>query len=79
MNAGVETLRTELLEAGRAELVIELLDSLDDRPVEDDQAEFERVWAEETARRATQIESGAVVTDSWDDVMATAAASRRGR
>lgn len=73
-------MRTEMLalpEAERAELVLDLLDSLDDRPFESDHAELERVWADETAHRANQIDSGELVTDSWDDVMDKVAESRR--
>lgn len=82
MNAKAEALRSEVLalpEAERAGLIIELLDSLDDRPVEGDQAELGRLWAEETARRAAPIDSGAVTTDSWDDVVDRVAQARRGR
>ena len=68
-----------LSESERAGLVIDLLDSLDDRPVEGDQDELARVWAAETARRAAQVDSGDVVTQSWDDVLAQVAESRRGR
>ena len=68
-----------LSESERAGLVIDLLDSLDDRPVEGDQDELVRVWAAETARRATQIDSGDVVTQSWDDVLAQVAVSRHRR
>ena len=68
-----------LSESERAGLVIDLLDSLDDRPVEGDQDELVRVWAAETARRATQIDSGDVVTQSWDDVLAPVAVSRHRR
>ena len=45
MNARAEALRSELLalpEAERAGLIIDLLDSLDDRPVEEDSAELDR-------------------------------------
>jgi putative addiction module component (TIGR02574 family) len=80
VNARAEALRSELLalsEAERAELVIELLDSFDDRPVEEDSAELKRIWADETARRAAQIDSGAVTTESWDDLMANVAEARR--
>jgi putative addiction module component (TIGR02574 family) len=80
MNARAEALRSELLalsEAERAGLIIDLLDSLDDRPVEEDSAELDRIWAHETARRAAQIDSGAVKTDSWDDLMAEVAETRR--
>jgi putative addiction module component (TIGR02574 family) len=80
MNARAEALRSELLalpEAERAGLIIDLLDSLDDRPVEEDSAELDRIWAEETARRAAQIDSGAVKRDSWDDLIAKVAEARR--
>ena len=80
MNARAEALRSELLalpEAERAGLVIDLLDSLDDRSVEGDPAELDRVWAEETAQRAAQIDSGAVKTDSWDDLVEKVARTRR--
>jgi putative addiction module component (TIGR02574 family) len=80
MNARAEALRSELLalpEAERARLSIDLLDSLDDRPVEGDSAELDRIWAEETARRAAQIDSGAVKMDSWDDLMSKVAEARR--
>ncbi len=68
-----------LSEAERAELIFDLLDSLDDRPVEADQPELERVWADETARRANQIDSGELATDSWDDVMEKVVEARRVR
>ena len=80
MNARAEQLRSELFalpESERAGLIIDLLDSLDDRPVEEDAAELERVWAEEIARRGAQIDSGAVKTDSWDDLMEKVAQARR--
>jgi putative addiction module component (TIGR02574 family) len=80
MNAKAHAMRTEMLalpEAERAELVLDLLDSLDDRSFESDRAEVERVWADETARRANQIDSGVLVTHSWDEVMDTVAESRR--
>jgi hypothetical protein len=80
MNARAEALRSELLalpEAERARLSIDLLDSLDDRPVAEDSAELDRIWAEETARRAAQIDSGAVKMDSWDDLTAKVAEARR--
>lgn len=82
MTAKADALRSEVLalpEAARAELVIELLDSLDERPFEIDQAELDRVWADETDRRARQIDSGDVATDSWDDVLAKVDHSRRVR
>lgn len=59
-----------LSEAERAELIVDLLDSLDDRPLASDEDDIERIWAEETTRRAAQIDSGEVVTDSWEDVLA---------
>jgi hypothetical protein len=82
MTAKADALRSEVLalpEAARAELAIELIDSLDDRPVEADQAELDRIWADETARRSRQIDSGEVVTDSWDDVLAKVDQARRVR
>lgn len=82
MDARAAALRDEVLalpEADRVELVIDLLDSFDDRPADDDPAELERVWAEETARRAAQIDAGDVATDSWDDLMVKVAQSRQAR
>lgn len=82
MNARAEAMRSEVLalsEAERAALIFDLLDSLDDRPVDDDQAELERVWADETARRANQIDSGEIATQSWDDVMNKVVQARRVR
>lgn len=82
MTARADALRSEVLalpEAARARLVIELLDSLDDRPVEADQAELDRIWADETTRRARQIDTGEVTTDSWDDVVSKVEQARRAR
>lgn len=82
MTAQTDALRSEVLalpEAARAQLAVELLDSLDDRPVETDRVELDRVWAGETARRARQIDSGEVTTDSWDDVLAKVDQARRAR
>lgn len=82
MTARADALRSEVLalpEAARARLVIELLDSLDDRPVEADPTELDRVWADETARRARQIDTGEVTTDSWDDVVSKVEQARRAR
>lgn len=82
MTAQTDALRSEALalpEAARAQLAVELLDSLDDRPVETDQAELDRLWADEAARRARQIDSGEVTTDSWDDVLAKVDQARRPR
>ena len=80
VNSRAEALRSELLalpEAERAGLIIDLLDSLDDRPVDEDSAELGRIWADEIARRAAQIDSGAVTTDSWDDLIEKAPQARR--
>lgn len=68
-----------LPEADRAGLVIDLLGSLDDRPVEEDSGELDRVWAEEIARRAAQIDGGQVRTVSWDEVLQKVARSRSDR
>jgi len=73
MSTRADSLRSEALalsEAERAELIVDLLDSLDDRPLASDEDDIERIWAEETTRRAAQIDSGEVVTDSWEDVLA---------
>ncbi|HZA79552.1 MAG TPA: addiction module protein [Acidimicrobiales bacterium] len=82
MNARAEELRSAVLalpEADRAGLVIDLLGSLDDRPVEEDSGELDRVWAEEIARRAAQIDGGQVRTVSWDEVLQKVARSRSDR
>lgn len=80
MNAKADAMRSEVLalpEVERAGLIFDLLDSLDDRPTESDQAELDSVWADETARRANQIDLGELATDSWDDVMDKVVESRR--
>ncbi len=82
MTAKADSLRSEVLalpDAERAGLAIDLLDSFDDRPAEANQGELDRIWADESARRALQIDSGEVVTDSWDDVLAKVADARRDR
>lgn len=82
MTAQADALRSEVLalpEAARARLAVELLDSLDDRPVEADQTEPDRIWADDAARRAQQIDSGEVTPDSWDDVLAKVDEARRSR
>lgn len=60
----------------RAGLVIELLDSLDDRATVEDVDGLAGVWADEVARRAAQLDSGEVQLDSWDDLMTKVAHSR---
>lgn len=60
----------------RAGLLIDLLDSLDDRPVADDADALVQLWADETARRAGQVDAGEVELDSWGDLMAKVARSR---
>jgi putative addiction module component (TIGR02574 family) len=80
MNAKTHAIRSEVLAlpvVERAELILDLLDSLDDRPTESDQAELDSVWADETARRANQFDSGEQATDSWDDVIGKVVESRR--
>lgn len=75
-------MRSEVLalpDNDRAELVIDLLDSLDDRPSELDQPALDDIWAVETANRAAQLESGEAVTVSWDEVLTRVAESRRRR
>lgn len=68
-----------LSDAERAEIVVELLSSLDGPGDEVDPAELDRRWAEETERRARQIASGAVQTETWDDVLRRVADARRTR
>jgi putative addiction module component (TIGR02574 family) len=80
MNARAQALRSELLalpEAERAELIVDLLDSLDDARSRRTRTELHRIWAEETSRRAAQIDFGAVKPESWDDLMAKVAEARR--
>jgi putative addiction module component (TIGR02574 family) len=60
----------------RAGLVIELLDSLDDRVTVDDLDGLARVWSDEFGRRSAQLDAGEVRLDSWDDLMAKVAHSR---
>jgi len=72
MTAESDALRSAVLAlpaAARAQLAGELLDSLDHRPIEFDHAQLDLIWATEAARRAQQIDSGDVATDSWDDVL----------
>jgi putative addiction module component (TIGR02574 family) len=51
----------------RAKLASGLLASLDDEGV--DEAVVERLWSEETERRASQIASGEVELTTWDQVV----------
>lgn len=62
----------------RAGLVIELLDSLDDRASVDDVDGLARVWSDEVARRSAELDAGQVHLDSWDDLMTKVARSRPG-
>ena len=67
------------MEAERAEIVVELLSTLG-MPGEDaDPAELDRIWVEESERRAQQIASGVVRTESWDDVLQRVTDARRSR
>ena len=63
----------------RAELVVELLASLDDDMSDADPDEIDRAWGEEMQRRSAQIASGEVKTLTWDEVLDQVAASRRSR
>jgi hypothetical protein len=79
MSPRVVELRDEVLALSledRAGLVIELLDSLDDRATVDDADVLARVWSEEVARRSAQLDAGGVQLDSWDDLMTKVAQSR---
>ena len=51
----------------RADVVAQLLASLDDAPAED-QAEVEAAWAAEIERRATRVMSGESSGVPWADV-----------
>jgi hypothetical protein len=50
----------------RARLASGLLASLDDEPADRDAVE--RLWSEETRRRAVQIASGEAALTTWEDV-----------
>jgi putative addiction module component (TIGR02574 family) len=63
----VEVLEREALKLpadDRARLARELLNSLDDMP----EAEVDRLWLEESGRRATQIDAGEVELVSSEEV-----------
>lgn len=82
MNARADELRSEVLalpDELRAELIVGIFDSLDDRSVVEDQDELDSVWAAETARRAEQLKSGEVAMDSWDDLLRKASDARHTR
>ncbi len=53
----------------RAEIVAELLASLDDAGASEDSRELDAIWAAELSRRSQQLTSGAVQTEPWDDVV----------
>ena len=79
MSSRAVELRDEVLALSaedRAELVIELIDSLDDRQA-DSVAGLTQVWSDEVARRAAQIDAGEAQLDSWDDLITKIARSRR--
>jgi putative addiction module component (TIGR02574 family) len=59
----------------RARLASGLLASLDDEGT--DEAEVERLWSEETERRASQIASGEVELITWEQVIERVGGSRR--
>lgn len=63
----------------RAEIVAELLASLDDAGASEDSDELDAIWAAELAQRSQQLTSGAVQTESWDDVVRRVAEGRRTR
>jgi putative addiction module component (TIGR02574 family) len=79
MRSTAHALRAEVLalpEAERAEMALDLLRSLEDH-VGEGASDLSNVWAQETARRVAQIDGGEVTLESWDDLMAKVAASRR--
>ena len=55
-----------LNENDRATLAGILIESLEEKPIED----IEAVWRAEISRRVQQLDSGEVETISWDDVKA---------
>ena len=72
----LETLEREALQLPaeeRARLATELLESLDELP----QGDIDKVWLEEAARRAVQIDSGEVELISAEEVDAKARALLR--
>jgi putative addiction module component (TIGR02574 family) len=56
----------ELPPKERAKLAEDLLESLDDQDVDEDQAE--KAWSEEIRRRVDEIQSGAVKGVTWSEV-----------
>jgi len=71
----VDELRSEALRLApqaRAELARELLHSLDDLS----EAEVDQLWLEEAARRAGELDSGAVRAVPADEVLARLKARR---
>lgn len=60
----------------RAELAAQLLDSLDGSDSVEEPEGLARVWSDEAATRAGQIDAGEVELDSWDDLMVKVARSR---
>ena len=80
MSATPSVLRDEALALPaeqRAELVVELLASLDDDISEEDPDEIDQAWGDEMLRRSAQIASGEVKTLTWDEVLAQVAENRR--
>lgn len=63
----------------RAEIVAELLASLDDGGIGEDSDELDTMWAAEMSRRSQQLASGNVQAETWDDVLRRVTESRRTR
>ena len=63
----------------RAEIVAELLASLDDAGTGEDSEELEAIWAAEMSRRSQQLASGEVQAETWDHVLRRVAEGRRTR
>ena len=61
----------------RAEIVVELLASLDDAGASENFEELDAIWAAEMSRRSQQLASGAVQPESWDDVVRRVTDGRR--
>lgn len=54
--------------AERAKLATGLLASLDEDREDETETEVERLWSEESDRRASQIASGEVTLTTWEQV-----------
>ena len=63
----------------RAELVEDLLASLEKDAAGVDISDIDRHWCAEMSRRSAQITTGEVETQTWDEVLSRVADNRRQR